>query len=275
MTELGTAIRAWRDRLSPAEAGLPSGRDRRSPGLRREELASLSGLSVDYLVRLEQGRARNPSPQVLAALARALRLNDHERDVLYRSGGVAPPSRGVISTHLSPGLQRILDHLTDTPVGIFTAAWDFVLGNRMWQALFGDQTGRSGREANLIWRAFVNEDIPLVQSADQADDFAHEMVSDLHAAMNLYPDDRGLIELVADLRATSAAFEILWGKWHVATRRSDRKTIDSPVVGHITFDCDVLTTTDSDLRVVVYTAAAGSTDADKLDLLRVVGIQIP
>jgi transcriptional regulator with XRE-family HTH domain len=275
MTELGAAIRAWRDRVSPAEAGLPSGRDRRSPGLRREELASLAGLSVDYLVRLEQGRARNPSPQVLAALARALRLNAHERDVLYRSGGVAPPSRGVTSTHISPGLQRILDHLSDTPVGIYTAAWDFVFGNRTWHALFGDQTVLSGRESNLIWRLFVTEDIPLVQSGDEADDFAKEMVSDLHAALNLYPDDRGLTELVADLRATSPAFQNLWGKWHVATRRSDRKTIDSPVVGPITFDCDVLATTDSDLRVVVYTAAAGSTDAEKLDLLRVVGIQSP
>lgn len=160
MTELGAAIRAWRDRVSPAEAGLPSGRDRRTPGLRREELASLSGLSVDYLVRLEQGRARNPSPQVLAALARALRLNAHERDVLYRSGGIAPPSPGVVSTHLSTGLQRILDHLADTPVGVYTAAWDFVLGNRMWHALFGDQTALSGREANLVWRAFVNDDTP-------------------------------------------------------------------------------------------------------------------
>lgn len=100
-------------------------------------------------------------------------------------------------------------------------------------------------------------------------------MSDLHAALNIYPDDRGLIELVSDLRATSPAFENLWGKWHVAARRSDRKTVDSPVVGHITFDCDVLTTTDSDLRVVVYTAAAGSIDADKLDLLRVVGIHSP
>ena len=145
----------------------------------------------------------------------------------------------------------------------------------MWHALFGDQTALNGRDANLIWQAFVNENIPLVQSGDQAADFAREMVSDLHAALSVYPDDRGLIDLIADLRAASPTFENLWGKWQVATRRSDRKTVDSPVVGHVTFDCDVLTTTDSDLRVVVYTAAPGSTDADKLDLLRVVGIQSP
>lgn len=273
MTELGVAIRAWRDRVSPAEVGLPAGRDRRSPGLRREELASLSGLSVDYLVRLEQGRAQNPSSQVLAALARALRLSVDERDVLYRSAGIAPPSRGVISAHLSPGLQRILDLLSGTPVGVYTAAWDFVLGNQLWHALFGDHTALSGRESNLVWRAFVTQNIPLVQSTDQADDFAQEMVSDLHAAMSIYPDDQGLIGLVTDLRAASPVFEACWGTWHVANRRSDRKTVDSPAVGHITFDCDVLTTTDSDLRVVVYTAPVSSADADKLDLLRVVGIQ--
>jgi hypothetical protein len=125
----------------------------------------------------------------------------------------------------------------------------------------------------LIWRAFVTHDIPLVRSTDQTDDFAQEMVSDLHTAMSIYPDDPGLIALVSDLRAASPAFAACWGDWHVANRRSDRKTVDSPVVGHITFDCDVLSTTDSDLRVVVYTARVGSTDADKLDLLRVVGIQ--
>ena len=228
---------------------------------------------MDYLVRLEQGRAQNPSSQVLAALARALRLSVDERDVLYRSAGIASPSRGVISAHLSPGLQRILDHLTDTPVGVYTAAWDFVVGNHMWHALFGDQTPLSGRESNLIWRAFVTHDIPLVRSTDQTDDFAQEMVSDLHTAMSIYPDDPGLIELVTDLRAASPAFAACWGNWHVANRRSERKTVDSPVVGHITFDCDVLSTTDSDLRVVVYTAPVGSADAAKLDLLRVVGIQ--
>jgi transcriptional regulator with XRE-family HTH domain len=207
MNELGVAIRAWRDRVTPAEVGMLAGLDRRSPGLRREELASLSGLSVDYLVRLEQGRAQNPSSQVLASLARALRLSTQERDVLYRTAGIAPPSGAVISTHLSPGLQRILDRLADTPVGVFTVAWDFVLGNRMWHALFGDQTVLPGWESNLIWRAFVSQDIPLVRSDDEATSFAREMVSDLHAARSMYPDDRNLAHLIRDLRRASPAFE--------------------------------------------------------------------
>src|SRR5690349_7743164 len=92
--DLAACLRSWRDRLSPAEVGLPAGRQRRAPGLRREELAGLAGVSVDYLARLEQGRASNPSPSVLAPLARALRLNDCERDHLYRLAGAALPASG-------------------------------------------------------------------------------------------------------------------------------------------------------------------------------------
>ncbi|WP_307787678.1 helix-turn-helix transcriptional regulator [Mycolicibacterium sp. S2-37] len=272
MAELGVAIRAWRDRLSPSDVGLPAGSDRRTPGLRREEVALLSGLSVDYLVRLEQGRAKHPSAQVLSALARALRLTRQERDALYRAAGIAPPSDHVVPTHLSPGLQRILDHLHDTPVGVFTAAWDLVIGNRMWTTLFGEPP--SGRASNLAWRAFVLEDIPLVHTDEEADDFARELVSDLHAASSRYPHDSGLTGLVEDLRRTSSRFENLWGAWQIAHRRSDRKTIDSPVAGPITVDCDVLAVADSSLRLVVYTARAGSEDAQKLDLLRIVGTQV-
>jgi transcriptional regulator with XRE-family HTH domain len=100
--DLGSTVRAWRERLSPAAAGLPAGGARRTPGLRREELASLAGISVDYLIRLEQGRAVNPSSQVLASLARALRLTPEERDHLYRQGGHAPPSRRTLSASVGP-----------------------------------------------------------------------------------------------------------------------------------------------------------------------------
>ena len=123
MDEFAAVLRAWRDRLSPREAGLPPGTGRRAPGLRREELAALAGVSVEYLVRLEQGRARHPSPQLLGALARALRLTEDERDHLYRLGGVAVPSDGVVSQHITPGVQRMLDRLGDVPIGVHSAAW--------------------------------------------------------------------------------------------------------------------------------------------------------
>lgn len=272
-TELGTALRAWRDRMRPEEAGLPSGGRRRSPGLRREELAGLAGVSVDYLVRLEQGRAVSPSAQVLGSLARALRLTVAERDLLFTAAGAAPPSPRVVSRHVSPGLQRVLDRLADTPVAVYTAAWEQVLANPLWQALFGEQGRTEGREANLVWRFFVHQQSSVARNPAEYADFAATMVSDLHGAAARYPDDRDLAAMIAALRARSDWFAELWGDYTVARQVSDRKTILSPAVGPVTVDCDILTAPDSDLRLVIYTARPGSEDAGKLDLLRVAGLQ--
>jgi transcriptional regulator with XRE-family HTH domain len=272
-TELGTALRAWRDRLRPDEVGLPSGGRRRSPGLRREELAGLAGVSVDYLVRLEQGRATNPSTQVLASLARALRLTDTERDLLYACAGTAPPTASVVSRHISPGLHRILDRLADTPVGVYTASWELILANPLWQALFGEPERPAGRERNLIWRYFTDERSSVARTSEEHERFARTMVSDLHDAAARYADDRELQAMIADLRARSDWFAELWNAYTVTRQVADRKTILSPVVGPVTVDCDILTAPDTDLRIVVYTARPGSEDASKLDLLRVAGLQ--
>jgi len=272
-TELGAALRAWRDRILPEEVGLRGGGRRRSPGLRREELAGLAGVSVDYLVRLEQGRASNPSAQVLASLARALRLSDSERDLLYVCAGVVPPSSRVLSRHISPGLHRILDRLGDTPVGVFTASWELVSANPLWQALFAEPQRPPGRERNLIWRFFVHEQSAIARDDEEYARFARTMVADLRKAAVRYTDDRDLQAMVAELRARSDWFAQLWGAYAVGRQVSDRKTILSPTVGPVTVDCDVLTAPDTDLRIVVYTARPGSEDAGKLDLLRVAGLQ--
>ena len=209
-TELGVALRAWRDRIRPEEVGLPGGGRRRSPGLRREELAGLAGVSVDYLVRLEQGRAANPSPQVLAALARALRLTSTERDLLFTSAGVAAPSARVVPRHISPGLQRVLDRLADTPVGVYTASWELVVANPLWQALFGERDQRTGRDANLIWRFFAHEHSNIARSSQEYEQFAATMVSDLHDAAARYGDDRDLAAMISELRVRSDWFARLW-----------------------------------------------------------------
>src|SRR6202012_6106587 len=179
--ELGAALRGWRDRVSPADAGLPAGRARRAPGLRREglgplaggagwylpplgagrarrapglrreELALLAGVSADYITRLEQGRATAPSPQVLGALGRALRLSHEEQDHLFRLAGSAPPRPGQISGQLPPSVQRLLDQLTGVPVGVNDAGWNLVAWNRLWAALTGDPSARTGRDRNILW----------------------------------------------------------------------------------------------------------------------------
>lgn len=272
MDEFANVLRAWRDRVRPEEVGLPAGSGRRTPGLRREELAALAGVSVDYVVRLEQGRATNPSPQLLGALATALRLSREERDHLHRVAGAATPSRGVVPRHVTPGVQRIVDRLGDVPLAVFTAAHDIVLWNPLWAAIDGDPTRRTGPEQNLVWRHFTRGHEGVEWDAEHDEAFSSDLVADLRQALGRYPADRGLADLVAALRRTSPEFERRWDTGRVAQHRTSRKVVHTPV-GPVTVDCDVLTVPDSDLRIVVYTAVPGSPDAAALDLLAVTGLQ--
>jgi transcriptional regulator with XRE-family HTH domain len=271
--DLARCLRSWRDRLSPAEAGLPAGGTRRAPGLRREEVARLAGVSVDYLSRLEQGRAANPSASVLAALARTLRLTDDERAHLFRVAGHAEPRAGRMGRHLTPGVQRVLDRLADVPVLVIDASWQAVACNALADALLGDLSGGPPRERNLAWRQFLGLPSRIVRTADEAAAVEAEIVAGLHEAAGRYPDDEQLSALIEDLRAASPRFDSLWARRPVGARIAGRKTVEHPEIGRITLDCDVLTVAGSDLRLVVYTAAPGSADANALTLLATVGLQ--
>ncbi len=273
MDDLAGCLRAWRDRLGPAAVGLPTQHNRRAPGLRREELAQLAGVSVDYLSRLEQGRATNPSPQVLGALARALRLDDAERDHLYRVGGQQPPGRGWVSQHITPGVQRILDRLEDVPVLVVDAAWTTVAWNPLAAALLGDPGVHEGRERNVLWRHFNGHAGRVRRTPRKDAEFEAAAVADLHAAVGRYPEDTRLRALVADLSAASPRFAELWDSRPAAVYVAARKTIVHPDLGELTLDCDELRVPGSDLRIIVYTAEPGSRDADALALLGVVGLQ--
>jgi transcriptional regulator with XRE-family HTH domain len=271
--ELAGCLRAWRDRLEPADAGLPSGGRRRAPGLRREEVAQLTGVSVDYLARLEQGRATSPSPQVLDALARTLRLSDAERAHLHRVAGQPVPVAGRMNRHVTPSVQRILDRLADTPVLVTDAAWHIVAWNAIAAALLGDFSALSERERNVAWMQFTGSSSRVVRTA--SDDLAmrEQMVASLHDALGRYPDDPLLRELIADLRSASEHFEALWQERPVARHVSDRKTIDHPQVGLVTLDCDVMRIAGTDLEVIVYTAEPGSPDASSLAMIGALGLQ--
>ncbi|SDZ10126.1 helix-turn-helix transcriptional regulator [Herbiconiux ginsengi] len=273
MSEFASVLRSWRDRVGPADVGMPAGAGRRTAGLRREELAALAGVSVDYIVRLEQGRATHPSPQLLGALALALRLTEDERDHLYRVAGVAPPTRGVVPQHVTPGVQRIVDRLGDVPIAVFTTTHDILLWNPLWAALTGDPSRYVGIERNLVWRHFTSGHSGIEYDAQHEEDFASDLAADLRTAVGRYPRDPSLARLVARLRAESPEFERRWAEARVAEHRSSRKTITRTPVGPITVDCDVLTVPGGDLRIVVYTVTPGSADEAKLDLLRVTGLQ--
>jgi transcriptional regulator with XRE-family HTH domain len=272
--ELAACLRTWRDRLSPAEVGLGAGGRRRAPGLRREELAHLAGLSVDYLARLEQGRATHPSPSVLAPLARALRLSDDERAHLFRVAGQAEPVPGTINRHMTPSVQRVLDRLADVPVVVIDAAYAVVAANPLAVALVGHAPPDAPpRERNIAWRHFTGAPSRFVREPEEVARMSAEVAADLREALGHYPQDTALGTLIDDLLEASPDFAALWEARPVAPRTASRKTVDHPEVGPITLDCDILTVRGSDLRLIVYTAAPGSPDAQALALLATIGLQ--
>jgi transcriptional regulator with XRE-family HTH domain len=269
-TEFGLTVRRWRDRVSPAAAGLPVGDRRRAAGLRREELALLAGISVDYVTRLEQGRATNPSEQVVEALGRALRLSGTEREHLFHAAGLVPPGRGTVPAFITPSVQRMLDRLTGTPVAVSDAAWTLLLANPLYTALMGE---RHGNERNAVWRTFLGTPGRVRHSTLSRRSLEAAQVCELRAAANRYPADVRLRRLIAELRANSDRFAELWDAGTVARHEASSKTIDHPQVGPLTLDCDLLSVAGSDLRIMVYTAESGTQDAERLALLSVLGTQ--
>ncbi|WP_344207454.1 helix-turn-helix transcriptional regulator [Nonomuraea bangladeshensis] len=273
MAEFGRAVRRWRDRVSPEVVGLPVGGHRRAAGLRREELALLAGISVDYLTRLEQGRAANPSAQVVDALARALRLSPAERAHLFGLAGLAPPGPRTVPAYITPSVQRLLDRMSGTPVAVYDASWTLLMANPPYAALMGDPSGWRGDQRNAVWRHFLGPSTRVRHTPESRRALESALVADLRAAAARYPADQRLRHLVAELRAGSDRFAELWDSGAVGHHEAARKTIDHPHAGALTLDCDVLTVSGSDLRIMIYTAEPGTVDAERLALLTVLGTQ--
>ncbi len=273
MAEFGRAVRRWRDRVSPEVVGLPVGGHRRTAGLRREELALLAGISVDYLTRLEQGRAASPSAQVVEALARALRLSPAERAHLFGLAGLAPPGPRTVPAYITPSVHRLLDRMTGTPVVVHDASWTLLMANPPYAALMGDPSGWRGNQRNAVWRHFLGPPNRVRHTPESRRALEAALVADLRATAARYPADQRLRHLVVDLRAGSDRFADLWDSGTVGHHEAARKTIDHPHVGAVTLDCDVLAVSGSDLRIMIYTAEPGTADAERLALLTVLGTQ--
>jgi transcriptional regulator with XRE-family HTH domain len=268
----GALLRGYRDRLDPADAGYARSARRRAPGLRREELAELAGLSVEYVLRLEQGRATHPSAQVVSAIARALRLAPAERDQLFRAAGLLAPRDRTVGTHLPPSIRRLVVRLGDLPIGVFAADWSLLWWNDMWRALHGDPSGLVPAERNLARALFGTGEgrWHLYPLSSAAGPYAFEtaIVADLRETVARYPADLELAALVDGFRRTSPLFSELWAVAGMEQLAGDLKTINHPEFGDVTLDCDVLTLPGADLRLVTYTAAPGTSGADQLDLMR-------
>ncbi|MET8628116.1 helix-turn-helix transcriptional regulator [Kitasatospora sp. NPDC004669] len=263
-----------RARLAPADVGLAPGTRRRTPGLRREEVAQLAGLSVDYYTRLEQRRGPQPSPQLLAALARALRLSEDERDHLFHLAGHEPPRRHGVLTHVRPGLLLILDRLHDAPAQVVSDLGDVLAQNAMAAAVFGDLTAPAPERRNLLLRWFTDPAGRALFPSEDHDALARAHVAGLRAAHAARPGDRRAAELLTELLATGEEFAAYWERHEVAVRRSGRKRVLHPVVGELELECEVLAAGGQDQLLLVHTAPPGSECASRLELLRVVGASV-
>ena len=273
--ELGAFLRSRREQLCPEDVGLPSGTRRRTPGLRREEVAVLAHISTEYYVRLEQGRAPRPSGDVLAGISGALRLTDAESDHLHVLAGTAPSRTGLHSREVRPSIRALIERLPQTAAFVTSAMFEVLAWNDLAAALMEDFAALAPNERNLARKAFLRPtrpDVNLYGISDAAE-FRHHVVTELRATVARYPSDPAVTGLVEELRDASAEFARLWDRHDVQAAPTLTKTFQHPAVGTITVNCDSLRITDSDQHLVLYTAPQGSADADALALLTMLGAE--
>ena len=289
---LADFLRRRRAALQPEDVGMPATRRRRTSGLRREEVAALAHMSTDFYARLEQRRGSRPSAETVAALARALRLSPAERDHVHRLAGHVPPPRHARSGQVSPALVRVLDRL-DTPAQVVDDLGATLRQNPLAEALLGRQTAYAGLQRSVFYRWFTD---PHERDRWPSDDHAlhsRNYVATLRAAHGRLTEDDDAQQLVDALLAQSdefaassfqsinsifvvlfaPVFAALWERHEVHDRTDTRKRLVHPLVGRLTLDCQILTSDNAVERLVIFTAAPRSEDADRLRLLAVVGDQ--
>ena len=266
--ELGAFLRSRRERLEPQDVDLPSGPRRRTPGLRREEVAVLAHISTEYYVRLEQGRAPRPSGEVLAGIAAALRLTDAESDHLHVLAGTAPRRSGLHRRDVRPSILTLLERIPHTAGFVVSAAFEVLAWNELAAALMEDFGKLAPEDRNLARKAFLG---PALYGLSDGAEFRHTVVLELRATLARYPSDPAVFALVAELHAGSTEFARLWDRHDVQAAPLLTKTFQHPAVGPVTVDCDHLTLDGRDQHLVLYTAPRGSRDADALALLGVLG----
>ncbi|MFD3914429.1 helix-turn-helix transcriptional regulator [Streptomyces sp. NPDC058603] len=273
--ELAAFLRSRRERITPADVGLPAGPRRRTPGLRREEAAQLAYISTEYYTRLEQARGPRPSREVLAGLARALRLSDPERDHLHHLAGAPPGPPPGPSREVRQSILDLLRRLPPAAAIVTSATYEVIAWNDLAAALMEDFSAVPRRDRNLVRRTFLDPS-PRGQRLYGVSDvnaFARASAQQLRAVAARYPGDPEVTELVDELLAGSEEFTRLWGSHDVSAEPALRKTFQHPLVGPVTVDCDALDITDRDQRVVIYTATPGSPSEEALRLLSVIGTQ--
>ncbi|HEV2634027.1 MAG TPA: helix-turn-helix transcriptional regulator [Actinocrinis sp.] len=270
-TALADFLRRRREALQPGDVGLPDGVRRRAPGLRREEVATLAVMSTDYYTRLEQQRGPQPSEQMLASLARALRLSAGERDYLFQVAGHNPPAAAGVAAHVAPPLLRVLDQLGGSPALILSDLGETLVQNRMAQALFGDHERYSGLARSEIYRWFTVPAQRRIYPEADHDRHGRGQVAGLRAAYGRLGGTSRAGDLVRALQQRSREFAELWERHEVARRFEDHKVLIHPELGQIEVDCQALFTEDQSQALLVLTAPPRSEGYEKLQLLAVLG----
>lgn len=271
-SEIREFLSTRRARITPEEAGLPAyGGNRRVTGLRREEVAMLAGVSVDYYVRMERGSLAGASDSVLEALAGALRLDEAERAHLFDLARESRPrstrGRRAAPSTVRPAIQRVLDAMTDAPAWVGNGRLDVVAMNRFARALYSPVLAAPRRPANMPRFVYLNPEAAEEFFVD------YERIADDAAAMlrleaGRNPHDKALIELVGELSTRSERFRRRWASQDVKFHPSGRKRVRHPVVGQLDLDSESMQLSSAPgLQLYVYTAAAGTPTADALTLL--------
>jgi transcriptional regulator with XRE-family HTH domain len=259
--ELGAFLRTRRERLAPADVGLSApARPRRTPGLRREEVAELAGVSVDYVVRLEQGRDLRPSPNVLDALARALQLSDDERGYLFDLARPRPSRRPVAAASSASSLARLVGDLSPLPAMLLDHRFDILAWNPEMAALMLDFDELPDHQRNAMWLCLAHPALRDVYRDRER--VIREGIADLRAACAAHPDDIALADLVTRLTSGSEEFARLWALRDVKVNGRGHKRLLHPKVGPLTIQFEVLAPLqDPHQRLVIYRAANRASQA--------------
>jgi transcriptional regulator with XRE-family HTH domain len=274
--EIADFLRNRRMRRQPEELGLPRGRRRRTPGLRREEVAAAAGVSAEWYTWLEQARQVRPSAQVLTRICAALRLEPNETRHLLTLGGYAVPSAGSDlprSVSVSLRLQRLIDQMDFGPAWVLGERWDIVAWNRAASVIHGDLAPLQGLERNALYQLFLGD---LRSTLVDWEEHGRRCVAKLRAAYASRVDDPWFNELVTLLRTRSAEFERWWNENDIETSQEGVKHYEHPEVGRLVFDYSVLDVLDermSALRLVAYVPAPGTGTRETME--RLLGVPEP
>jgi transcriptional regulator with XRE-family HTH domain len=272
--ELGAFLRSRRDRLRPSDVGLTAGPRRRTPGLRRDEVAMLANMSSDYYERIEQGRGPQPSPPMLGAIARALRLTLAERDHVYTLAGHPAPEPHTALGYADPGLMTVLDALAERIPALIADDIHNVVGqNPLNVALLGQLVGEPGLRSNFLWHWFLDPDYATLYAPNDREQLSRNYAAELRVAAARRPDDRAVTTLVDELQTKSADFARAWERNEVGTAMKTRKVLQHPLVGVLDCECDVVINPASGQRLVLFRGTPGTDTSERLAMLHVLGTQ--